>query len=144
MVGKRLGAAAVIRDGAGRVLLVKHSYGRLNWELPGGGAEAGESAMETVVREVREETGLIVVAELVTGVYYDASEDMHHFVFLCRPIGEMSTPVPQPPEITACDYWSSEALPRPLSDFTELRIRDALSGRFGPLLTLIPPRCWLE
>src|SRR5437762_3267539 len=29
MAGKRLGAAAVILDGQGRVLLVKHAYGRL-------------------------------------------------------------------------------------------------------------------
>src|SRR5688500_810850 len=39
MIGKKLGAAAVILDTLGRVLLVKHTYGPLNWELPGGGAE---------------------------------------------------------------------------------------------------------
>lgn len=48
MTSKRIGAAAVIVDDGGRVLLVKHSYGRLNWELPGGGAEVNESAEESV------------------------------------------------------------------------------------------------
>lgn len=59
---KRLGAAAVILNRDGEVLLVKHSYGRLNWELPGGVTEDGESVVQTAVREVREETGLEVSA----------------------------------------------------------------------------------
>jgi 8-oxo-dGTP pyrophosphatase MutT (NUDIX family) len=52
MILTRLGAAAVILNDAGHVLLVKHTYGRLNWELPGGGAEAGESIIATAIREV--------------------------------------------------------------------------------------------
>jgi 8-oxo-dGTP pyrophosphatase MutT (NUDIX family) len=144
MVGKRLGAAAVIRDGAGRVLLVKHSYGRLNWELPGGGAEPGESILETALREVREETGLIVAAEAVSGIYFDPADDMHHLVFLCRPTGEGDVPVPQPPEITACDYWPPEALPRPISDFTVRRIEDARAFAPARLPAVIPPRSFLE
>ncbi len=51
---KRLGAASVILNNQGWVLLVKHSYGRLNWELPGGVAEVDESIVETALREVRE------------------------------------------------------------------------------------------
>ena len=49
-VGKRMGAAAVILNASKQVLLVKHSYGRLNWELPGGAAEAGESVADAAVR----------------------------------------------------------------------------------------------
>jgi 8-oxo-dGTP pyrophosphatase MutT (NUDIX family) len=37
-----LGAACANFDGEGRVLLVHHTYGRLNWELPSGAAEPGE------------------------------------------------------------------------------------------------------
>src|SRR5213593_4202130 len=57
---RKIGAAAVILDVDGGVLLVKQTYGRLNWELPGGAAEAGESPDDTVLREVQEETGLAV------------------------------------------------------------------------------------
>ncbi len=32
---KSVGAAAFIFDKEGRVLMVKHTYGPLNWELPG-------------------------------------------------------------------------------------------------------------
>jgi hypothetical protein len=33
----RIGAAAVVLDDSRRVLLVRHTYGRLNWELLGAG-----------------------------------------------------------------------------------------------------------
>jgi 8-oxo-dGTP diphosphatase len=47
---KWIGAAAVILDSEERVLLVKHSYGKNNWDLPGGKAEDNESAEETAKR----------------------------------------------------------------------------------------------
>ena len=47
------GAALVIFDSAGRVLLVHHTYGPLNWELPGGVAEPGEDPASAARRELR-------------------------------------------------------------------------------------------
>src|SRR5262245_13725409 len=55
-----LGAACVIVDAAGRVLLVHHTYGALNWEIPGGLVDAGESPDDAAIRELREETGMHV------------------------------------------------------------------------------------
>ncbi len=52
------GCSAVVRDMAGSVLLVRHSYGRGNWSLPGGGVRRGEDPAATVVRELAEETGV--------------------------------------------------------------------------------------
>jgi 8-oxo-dGTP diphosphatase len=53
---------AIIRDAAGRLLLIKRGHdpeaGR--WSLPGGRVEPGESDTQALVREMREETGLIV------------------------------------------------------------------------------------
>ena len=66
---KGIAAAGVILNGLGHVLLVTHSYGPPNWELPGGAAERDESPTETSVREVLEGTGLRVSAERLTGVY---------------------------------------------------------------------------
>jgi 8-oxo-dGTP diphosphatase len=76
-----MGAAAIILDSEDRILLVKHSYGKYNWDLPGGKSEVNESAEETAIREVREEIGLDVEIGQLTGVYYDSNHDMHHFVF---------------------------------------------------------------
>lgn len=52
-----MAAGAVLRDGAGRVLLVEPTY-KPNWEMPGGAVEAEESPMVACRREVLEELGL--------------------------------------------------------------------------------------
>ena len=51
---KRPAAYAVIRNGAGAIAAVR---GPAGYWLPGGGALPGETAEETVTREVREELG---------------------------------------------------------------------------------------
>ena len=53
---------AVIRDAAGRLLLIRrgHEPGAGLWSLPGGRIEPGESVEQAVVREFAEETGLAV------------------------------------------------------------------------------------
>ncbi|NYE74951.1 NUDIX hydrolase [Microlunatus parietis] len=54
---RRIGAGALIRDEAGRVLLVEPTY-RPDWLLPGGTVEADESPSTACRREVLEELGL--------------------------------------------------------------------------------------
>ncbi|MDX2702129.1 NUDIX domain-containing protein [Streptomyces sp. PA03-6a] len=56
------GITGVVRDDQGRVLLLRHRMwpeGR-QWGLPTGYATAGEEFTATIVREVKEETGLDV------------------------------------------------------------------------------------
>ena len=52
-----VGARAVVRDNAGRVLLIQRSDNG-QWAMPAGAMELGESIADCAVREVREETGL--------------------------------------------------------------------------------------
>lgn len=53
----RLAAGALVTDGRGDVLLVEPTY-KANWEVPGGGVEAHETAPAACARECREELGL--------------------------------------------------------------------------------------
>jgi 8-oxo-dGTP diphosphatase len=94
-----VGVGAVIIE-QNRVLLVQRGREPLKgkWSLPGGMLELGESLAEGVVREVREETGLIVevleLVELLDRVHRESIPDgervRYHYViadYLCRVVG---------------------------------------------------------
>jgi len=87
-----VGIGAVIVH-EGRVLLVKRGAEPLkgHWSLPGGLLEVGESLLQGVTREVREETGLTVepveLLELLDRIYRDGQRVRYHYViadYLCR------------------------------------------------------------
>jgi A/G-specific adenine glycosylase len=59
--------SAVVRDAAGRYLLIQRPLAGLLgglWGFPGGMAQAGEPVEQTVVRAVREQTGVSVALQL--------------------------------------------------------------------------------
>lgn len=64
------GVRAIVRDGAGGVLLQLRGDFKI-WGLPAGSVELGESAQDAVRREVFEETGLTVVRARPFGIYTD-------------------------------------------------------------------------
>lgn len=144
--GHALGAAVVIADAEGRVLLVHHTYGRRNWEIPGGGTEPGESVVGTARREAREELGVAVAIERLTGVYWEPGardgHGMHHFVFRAVLEGPLPPAPPDPREIAEWTWARLETPPRPISDFTLRRIRDGLSDEPAAVST-IGARVWL-
>jgi len=59
---------AIVEDNDGRILMIHKTDNDL-WALPGGGHDIGESIRETVVREVREETGYDVEVTNIVGTY---------------------------------------------------------------------------
>jgi ADP-ribose pyrophosphatase YjhB (NUDIX family) len=64
------GGCAVVADGGGRILLQRRADSG-QWSLPGGAMELGETLGDAVVREVREETGMIVELTGILGIYSD-------------------------------------------------------------------------
>ena len=68
---------AVIKDGQGRLLLIKrgHAPGAGLWSLPGGRIEPGETDTEALVREMREETGLVIEAGQLIGTVRRPARD---------------------------------------------------------------------
>lgn len=63
-----VGALGVIVDSSGRLLMGLRSDDGF-WDFPGGHSNLGENAAFTVVRETREETGLVVIPERLMGVF---------------------------------------------------------------------------
>ena len=66
-----MGVRAEAVDARGRVLMVRHTYLK-GWWLPGGGVDRGETTHVVVVRELREEAGLIARCLLYTS---DAADE---------------------------------------------------------------------
>ena len=80
------GVVIDIHDGVARIAVIarRNRAGRVEWCLPKGHIEAGETLTETAEREVAEETGIVgrVLAELGTIDYWFATSDrrVHKFV----------------------------------------------------------------
>jgi len=90
-----VGVGAVIVN-QGRVLLVQRGREPLkgHWSLPGGLVEVGESLKTAVIREVEEETGLLVepveLIELLDRIHREGERIRYHYViadYLCRVTG---------------------------------------------------------
>src|SRR5262245_32522411 len=96
-----VGVGGVVVEGE-RVLLVKRAHPPLmgEWSLPGGGVEVGETLEAAVVREVREETGLVVSVGPLLEAFErievgDDGRVTYHFVvldYLCRLVDGSVTP----------------------------------------------------
>jgi ADP-ribose pyrophosphatase YjhB (NUDIX family) len=131
MPRKRVAAAALIRDEAGRVLLVEPVY-KPTWDLPGGVVEADESPLEACRREVREELGLALLPQRLLAVDWVPQQGVWHdalvFVFDggTLPADRLST-LPVPPDELAAAHLvdPEEARPR-LRPSAYRRLRSAL------------------
>jgi 8-oxo-dGTP pyrophosphatase MutT (NUDIX family) len=63
------GCSAIVFDAAREKVLLTRRTDNGRWCLPGGRMDPGESAAETCIREVREETGLEVRVVRLIGIY---------------------------------------------------------------------------
>ena len=77
------GVRVAVKDDRGRVLLVNHRYeneGKSLWMLPGGSIEEGETSRDAAIREVLEETGLIISVGRLLWHIEEAGERGQRFV----------------------------------------------------------------
>ena len=116
-------AAAVI-DAQDRVLAIRRADND-QWEPPGGVLELDETFEAGVAREVLEETGLVVEAVALTGVYKNMVRGIVALVFRCRIVAGS----PQPSdEVLECRWLSADELSVHMSEAYAVRMLDALSA----------------
>jgi dTDP-glucose pyrophosphorylase/ADP-ribose pyrophosphatase YjhB (NUDIX family) len=132
--GWKLTVGVIVRDLRGRILLERREDCGL-WGLPGGRMNYGETAEQTAVREVREETGLRISVERLVGVYSNPARVVSY------PNGDVVQPVvvvveasAQPGEITPSleslevIYFFPNSLPRLVMPNAQAALQDCLNS----------------
>lgn len=106
-----VGALALVRDEAGALLLVRHTY-KSGWGLPGGLVKAGEHPADAAVREAREEVGVDVEVVAEPAVVVDPPTRRVDVIFRARVRpGASSTGVPRSVEIAEVAWHPADRLP---------------------------------
>lgn len=131
----RPGIAVVIFNEKSEVLLQKRADINL-WGIPSGHVEPGETVAGAAIREVLEETGLLVKILRLIGVYSDPSSQIFHYpdgrvthfvtcCFQAEVIGGELTVVS--PETLDLGYFPCDRLPVDILKMHPLWLADALS-----------------
>ena len=128
-------ATAIIEFPADMILLIKRETVpfRGYWALPGGRSERGETVEQTIIREVKEETGLEVEVVRKIGEYHEegiqdkVEYDYYPACFLVKVIGgEMQR---QRGEIQDLKLFSLQNIPENLAFVHNQMIKDYSSSR---------------
>lgn len=110
------GVTVIALDGDGQVLLVRHSYGRGHWTLPGGGLRAGEDPLAAALREFAEELGCALAGPVALGTH----ESTLHGAPVVRHVfmGEIAGSIrPDGREVADACFFARAALPDGCNDF---------------------------
>ncbi|MEZ5744038.1 MAG: NUDIX domain-containing protein [Sphingomonadaceae bacterium] len=115
------GVSVLVIDSEGRVLLVRHSYGRRSWALPGGGCGRGEDMHDCARRELREELGLDLASLTHLWDLQETLSGAPHTAHVFE-ASAANAPVPDGREILAAQYFSPDALPEDTGPMARRRI----------------------
>jgi len=126
-----VGARGLVRDDAGRILLIRRTDNGV-WAMPGGAMELGESIAECAVREVWEETGIRASAAEPFAIYSGAQytytnvfgDTYQLFLVAFELTGWTGELLPDPEEASAAGFFAPDALPEPLSRSTAETLAD--------------------
>jgi 8-oxo-dGTP diphosphatase len=114
--------AGVIVDDQQRVLLIQRRDNQ-HWEAPGGVLELDESIPAGLCREIREETGLSVEPEALTGVYKNMARGIVALVFRCKILGgQLATNG----EVSAFRWATADEVRDIATEAYAIRVLDAL------------------
>jgi len=125
-----LGVRGVVLDDRSQVFLIRHTYVP-GWHLPGGGVETGETALEALTRELREEACIAIdEPPVLSGVYFNrrTSRRDHVLVYLIRRFTILGEKQPDR-EIAEAGFFPPDRLPEGTSEATRRRLAEILEGQ---------------
>ena len=123
-----LGVRGLVRDSAGRILLVKHTY-TPGWHFPGGGVEKGETALLSLARELEEEAGVRPTEPpILLGVFANARNFPNDHVLLFEINTWTEIPATARGEIADRRFFALDDLPADVTAGTRRRL-DEIAGR---------------
>jgi 8-oxo-dGTP diphosphatase len=114
-------AAAIVNDD-GRLLAIRRRDNG-HWEPPGGVLELDETIEDGLVREVREETGLTVRPERLTGVYKNMERGIVALVFRCSIVGGDQSSTAEAAEVA---WLTADQVKDQLNEAYAVRLLDGL------------------
>ena len=124
-----LGVRAVVFDAQQRVMLVRHTY-ISGWYFPGGGVEVGETSLEALMRELREEAALEITDQPQWhGLFFNAhaSKRDHVGLYIVRHFRDLGPRLPDR-EIAEARFFALDALPDDLAYGHQRRLDEILNG----------------
>lgn len=125
--GMTMGVRAACFNAKGEIFLVRHTYVP-GWYMPGGGMEHGETALDALTKELREEGNLMMTAKPeLLHVYYNRKTSKRDHVLFYRVSVEQTAPRKPDREIAESGFFALDALPEDVTDATLRRLRE-LSG----------------
>lgn len=129
--GMTLGVRAACFDDEGRIFLVRHTYVS-GWHMPGGGVERGETGLQALQKEIREEGNLVAtsVPQLVHVYFNNRTSDRDHVLFYRLDVRQVALKVPDR-EIAESGFFPLDALPEGTTPATRRRLAD-LTGNALP------------
>lgn len=123
----KIGTSGVLVNGFGGVLLMQRDDTR-TFAAPGGGLECGELPTDGIVRELREETGVLAIpVRLAAVTYWRQPPDGHLFlIFRCLQRGGELQPTE---EAISVGYYPTHDLPRLMARMHRERLDIALKNQ---------------
>jgi ADP-ribose pyrophosphatase YjhB (NUDIX family) len=127
--GLTLGVRGLVTDAQEGVLLVRHSYVS-GWHLPGGAVEPGETAVQSLARELVEEASIGIVGEArLMGLYFNARmRGRDHVAVFHVADYERLAPFKPNGEILEARFFSPTDLPPTATAATRRRMAEHFDG----------------
>jgi ADP-ribose pyrophosphatase YjhB (NUDIX family) len=120
-----LGVRAIVISADDEIMLVRHGYVS-GWHFPGGGVEVGETCVQSLTRELKEEARIVIEgAPVLHGLFFNAQSSRrdHVAAYVVRSFHVLGE---RPPdwEIAEARFFPRKALPEGTTSGTRARLAE--------------------